>query len=141
MKNWWKRLRLFVYLPLADKLLVLQTMAVVAAVRIGLKLLSFQQFRKVYAILITTKKSVTTPDKSIDRKVWAIQKVSGTLSAVCLPQALALTYFLRKDKGVELIVGVQKKEAFEAHAWVEKSGKVLIGELPDSSFKQIWVWQ
>ena len=141
MTNWWKRLREFSHLSMADKLLISQTIAVMVLIRLGLKLLSFQQFRKLYGKLLAVTKSTTTSDTLIARRVWAIQKVSGTLSAVCLPQALVLTYFLRKDNGIELIVGVQKKQAFEAHAWVEKSGRILIGESPDNSFKPLWVWQ
>ncbi|GAB4048771.1 lasso peptide biosynthesis B2 protein [Spirosoma litoris] len=141
MKNWWKRLREFSNLTLTDKLLLIHTAMVLTLVRLGLKLLSFQQFRTLYGKLLAVKKSSSTSDKLIDQRVWAIQKVSGTLSAVCLPQALALAYFLRKDKGIELIVGVQKKHTFEAHAWVEKSGRILIGESPDNSFKPLWVWQ
>ncbi|MVM30649.1 lasso peptide biosynthesis B2 protein [Spirosoma sp. HMF4905] len=141
MKDWWKRFSEFSHLSLADKLLIGQTVAIMIVIRAGLKLLSFQQFRKLYGKLLTVRKSTTTSDKLIERQVWAIQKVSGTLAAVCLPQALALTYFLRKEKGIELVVGVQKKQAFEAHAWVEKSGRILIGESPDNSFKPLWVWQ
>lgn len=141
MKNWWKRFKEFARLSLADQWLIMQTFAVVVLIRIGLKLLSFQQFRTVFSKVTAAKKYSNTVDKLIKRRVWAIQKVSGTLSAVCLPQALALTYFLRKDNGVELIVGVQKKQAFEAHAWVEKNGTILIGQSPDSSFQPIWVWQ
>lgn len=141
MKNWWKRFREFSYLSLTDKLLIIHTAIILVLVRIGLKVLSFQQFRNLYGKLLSVNKSASTSDTSIDRQVWAIQKVSGTLAAVCLPQALTLAYFLRKDKGIELVVGVQKIHTFEAHAWVEKSGKILIGESPDNSFKPLWVWQ
>ncbi|GAB4008225.1 lasso peptide biosynthesis B2 protein [Spirosoma sp. KCTC 42546] len=141
MKNWWKRFNEFARLPIADQRLITQTFTVVVLIRIGLKFLSFQQFRTVYSKVTAAKKYNNTVDQLIERRVWAIQKVSGTLSAVCLPQALALTYFLRTEKDVELIVGVQKSHTFEAHAWVEKNGTILIGQSPDSSFQPIWVWQ
>ena len=141
MKNWWKRFNEFARLRIADQLLIAQTFIVVVLIRIGLKFLSFQQFRTVYSKVTAAKKYNNTVGQLIERRVWAIQKVSGTLSAVCLPQALALTYFLRTEKDVELIVGVQKSHTFEAHAWVEKKGTILIGQSPDSSFQPIWVWQ
>ncbi|WP_251979821.1 lasso peptide biosynthesis B2 protein [Salinibacter ruber] len=49
----------------------------------------------------------------------------------CLTQALVLQYLLlrRGDDAAELHIGVRKDEdtGLQAHAWVERSGQVLIG--------------
>lgn len=140
MKNWWKRFKQFVQLSSSDQLLLIRAFFVVSAIQLGLKLLSFQTFRQLYSKLTQADKSTETPRLLIDRNIRAIQKVSGPLSAFCLPQALALTYFLRKDKHIDLIVGVRKSHTFEAHAWVEKNGTVLIGDLPDLDFQPLWTW-
>ena len=141
MKNWWKRFKQFRRFNLSSQRLLIQTFILVCFIRLSLKLLSFQQFRKLYSRLTRSKERVDAPDELIVRRTWAIKKISSTLSATCLPQALALTYFLRKDKHIELIVGVRKSHTFEAHAWVERNGVILIGDLPGIDFQPLWIWQ
>ena len=51
--------------------------------------------------------------------------------ASCLPQALAVRYLLnRQGLDARLRFGVARAEegAFQAHAWVELDGKILIGK-------------
>ena len=55
------------------------------------------------------------------------------LIASCLTQALATRTLLNlKGQKSHLKIGVDKdkKENFEAHAWIEKEGKIIIGKLP-----------
>lgn len=141
MKNWWKRFSKFMALSLADQWLVLETGGALLVMKMGLKLLSFQQFKRVYSALVSSKKNKSCSAYYINRRVWAITKASSLLSVSCLPQALALTYFMRNDNEIDLMVGVRKSPTFEAHAWVEKNGKILIGELPDATFQPLWTWQ
>lgn len=70
--------------------------------------------------------------------VWAVQAIGRRLfrKSPCLPQALALWILLRRHGHAgQLRVGVAREGAdgFEAHAWVEHGGQVLIGgeESPD----------
>lgn len=64
--------------------------------------------------------------------VWAIERVGRYVvgKKPCLPQALALQWFLRR-KGIvtSLHIGVKKDDTkgIAAHAWLEKNGRVLIG--------------
>ena len=141
MRNWWRKFRQFTDLSLQDQLLVVQAGVLLLVIKAGLGLLSFQQFRRLYSRLTSGKKSRNTPVSLINRQIWAIKKVSGSLRATCLPQALVLAYVLRNEKHIDLIVGVRKSPTFEAHAWVEKSGRILIGELPDATFQPLWTWQ
>ena len=141
MKSWWKRFNMLMRLPWSDQRLLAEAFAVVAVMKFGLKMLPFGQFRGLYSTLNRVPKTKETSSHIIERRVWSIQKVSGSLSAVCLPQALALTCFLRRDRAVALIVGVRKNQAFEAHAWVEKNGATLIGQLPDADFQPLWIWR
>ncbi|UFH56887.1 lasso peptide biosynthesis B2 protein [Spirosoma sp. KNUC1025] len=120
MKNWLRRIEKFGSYSFGQKKDVLLAFWVVLLVRIGLKMLSFQRFRQVYTYFLQPASVVDVSDLLIGRYVWAIGRVSGSLSAVCLPQALALKYLLRRDRLAEIVIGVDKNNGFSAHAWVEK---------------------
>lgn len=141
MKKWLKRVGKFFSYSFAEQILVLKAFWVVLLIRLALKLLSFGQFRKLYASLLQPASVADISNVRISRYVWAIERVSGSLSAVCLPQALALKFFLRTDKQAEIVIGVDKKSGFSAHAWVEKNGRILIGDTPQISFQPLWKWQ
>jgi hypothetical protein len=66
------------------------------------------------------------------RAAWAAQAVGRRLlpERPCLTQALVLQYLLlrRGDESARLHIGVAKTDGeFQAHAWVRRNGKVLIG--------------
>ena len=64
--------------------------------------------------------------------VWAVKTAGRYLlgDRPCLPEAMAVQWFLRR-RGIEtnLNIGVKKDldEGFSAHAWVEQGGTVIIG--------------
>lgn len=65
---------------------------------------------------------------------WAITRAARFVPvASCLTQALSLQVMLgRRGLGSRLCIGVRKgkNKDFEAHAWVERDGRVLIGGEP-----------
>ncbi len=66
------------------------------------------------------------------RAAWAAHAVGRRFlpERPCLTQALVLQYLLlrRGDDDADLHIGVAKNEdGFQAHAWVERNGQVLIG--------------
>ena len=67
------------------------------------------------------------------RAAWAAHAVGRRFlpERPCLTQALVLKYLLlrRGDETAELHIGVTRTEAegLQAHAWVERDGRVLIG--------------
>ncbi len=65
----------------------------------------------------------------------AVQRASTMVpAATCLAQALATQSMLdRRGIAAEVRIGVARDEhrAFEAHAWVELGGRVLIGHVND----------
>jgi len=74
-------------------------------------------------------------ERSQRQVVWAVKLASRYVPhASCLPQALAAQILLR-GAGIEsqLRIGVQKDDGFRAHAWVERSGTVLIGGADESA--------
>ncbi|WP_420151472.1 lasso peptide biosynthesis B2 protein [Spirosoma sp.] len=141
MKNWIKRFGKFFSYSFAEQALVLKAFWLVLMIRLALKFFSFHQFRRLYASFLQPASATEVADARIRQYVWAIERVSGPLAAVCLPQALALKFFLRSDKRSEIVIGVDKKSGFSAHAWVEKNGKILIGDTPQMSFQPLWKWQ
>lgn len=66
---------------------------------------------------------------------WAVRTTARRVPrASCLTQSLALEALLvQAGHPANLRIGVARKTdgAFEAHAWVESEGRVLIGRLPD----------
>jgi hypothetical protein len=71
-------------------------------------------------------------ERVADRVVWAVSAVSARAGCwtTCLTQALATQALLaRRGVGSRLHVGVVRGAAgqVEAHAWVERDGRVLVG--------------
>lgn len=120
---------------------VLTAIVFILLIQSSLKLLSFQQFRKLYSWLLQTNNSPNPLTSHEAEKVRAVQMAGNLLKATCLPQALALKWFLRADTGTEIIVGVDKTMGFQAHAWVQKAGRILIGDQPTSHFQPLWTWK
>lgn len=146
MRKWVSRFSKFFVLSFSKQLLLAKAFSVVLLIRIALKLFSFPQFKKLYTAFSSSDINTSSTDAFIAQNVWAIQSVSHSLSARCLPQALALKYFLRHDKEAEVVIGVRKADAFEAHAWVTKDDAILLGALSDTQhqtmdFQPIWTWQ
>lgn len=67
--------------------------------------------------------------------LWAIRAAARVVPrATCLVQALGARVLLRR-RGLEseLHVGVARASTgdFEAHAWLERHGRIVLGDLPD----------
>lgn len=82
----------------------------------------------------------------IDQAVWAVDTAANLLpfELLCLPRALATKYLLRKLAALTLEIGIEinPNKAFEAHAWVERNGTIIIGHWPNTiSYKRLWVWE
>jgi len=82
----------------------------------------------------------------INEIVYAINTSATVLpfELLCLPRALAAKYLLRNVPSLSLEIGIEVNENkdFEAHAWVEKNGDVIIGDWSESVFYQrLWVWE
>ena len=116
---------------------------IIAIIKIGLKVLPYPTFKKLYDRGIQSDFQEEYPQTKLSKAAWAIKVVSARWpwNATCLPQALSFKYFFRKDPSLHLKIGVNKTNQgiFQAHAWVEKEGKVLIGETPET-FVPLWEW-
>jgi len=125
-------LRRFLRLPPAERFFLFRAVTLVAATRIALWLLPFRILRR---ISVKVDRACSAFQKrgefSRDRAIWAIQVASRYVPrASCLTQALA-TQALLGSSGIpaSVRIGVAKSTAgnFEAHAWLESDGEILMG--------------
>ncbi|WP_254562607.1 lasso peptide biosynthesis B2 protein [Dyadobacter diqingensis] len=115
-------------------------------VKTGLTVLPFQTFRKLFHWITDTKAMQEMSSVKIEETVKAVNMAANVLpfALLCLPRALATKYLLRKVPSLSLEIGIEinPHKAFEAHAWVEKEGKVIIGDWSGSvSYQRLWVWE
>jgi hypothetical protein len=127
-----RRLREFWRLPPSYRRLLITALLLIGIVRVGLWLLPFQALRRLLAH--TTREVAGTRgggQAPINRVAAAVTVASRYVpAATCLTQALATQVLLRRcGYAADLRIGVARSGAgeFQAHAWVECQGKIVIG--------------
>ncbi|WP_414564368.1 MULTISPECIES: lasso peptide biosynthesis B2 protein [unclassified Anabaena] len=135
MKRLYKLLRLTKNLPL-----LLRTFIIMTMIRLGLKLLAWRNLHKLVGKIVSASPNIPKPDEIVWRRVvWAVEIVSQYMipKPTCLARAL-VTHILLAQQGyrTDLRIGVAKtqQEKFEAHAWVEIQGQVIIGNSRNLSY-------
>jgi hypothetical protein len=141
-----RRVHKFLRLSLREKILLMEAVILVLAIRVGLTLLPFSTLQKILAKI--TKKDINRDRKerpSIDRLVWSVAAASRCVPKVtCLVQALAIQgLLLREGYPANLQIGVTKGDRGElqAHAWVESEGRILSGGSEIGLYKPLNVQQ
>jgi len=122
--------------PAAERRLVIRALWRVALVRLLLVVRPFSHVRERAATLARERPSRTyTPDA---RTVgWSVRSAARLVpGASCLTQALAAHIILEQcGHRSTLHVGVSRERGtFEAHAWVESGGAIIVGELERDDF-------
>ncbi len=121
----------FVQLPPKRQALLLRAWVVVAGYRLALTALPFRHVRHVAAVSGRRGTRVRAGPPAVDDLSWAVSAASRRVPrATCLTQALALqTLLARQSLASDLHIGVARDGdgRFEAHAWLEAEGRVLIG--------------
>jgi hypothetical protein len=82
-------------------------------------------------------------NRPVERIVWAARTAARwTPAATCLSSALALQQLLcAHGHQSELHIGVARTAGdFAAHAWVEREGRVLIGESELDTYVRLVSW-
>jgi len=129
----------FLKVPAGGKRLLIFCLALQMGIRLGLWLAPYskiQGFAEKWANKRIPRK--TSPDPTFEsRVVWAIMASSCLVPrCTCFVRALAAQILFRRE-GVqtELRVGIAKDSSgrLKGHAWLEKDGRVLIGETEDLS--------
>lgn len=128
------RLLKFVRLPAAEKILFIETLLLVPTVRIAIWVVPYRILQKGFVRTLSPKTDAGGADWRQIEKITNFVRLTSRFVpfASCLTQALAALYLLRvKGQDAELKIGVKKDEnaRFEAHAWLEKDGRIIIGKL------------
>lgn len=124
--------------PLADKVLLVKTTLWIASVWAALNLFRFQT---VQAFLVRMGKPAREipPDTNapdVQRIIWAVNVSSHYLlrERPCLTRALVARMLLSQvGYQTTLRIGVahSPSRALEAHAWLERNGEIVVGNLRD----------
>jgi hypothetical protein len=120
----------------ADRSLILESSSLLLFIGVGLRLLPFATLRRLldkYSSLVPRATGVEDT-----RVVWAVRAASRRMPfrMTCLVEALAAEAMLRQ-RGYEcnLRLGVCRpgspSKSLRAHAWVERKGMVVLGELEE----------
>jgi hypothetical protein len=124
------RIQQFGALPARKRRLLLRAVALVAAVRIALWTLPFRWVRSVVG-----RRRAVSPELGkhhVEHLAWAVQAAARRIpGASCLTQAISLQHLMAlAGHQAEVHIGVAKDAArgFEAHAWVEHRGAVVLGD-------------
>ena len=126
-----RRLRKFLYLSLGDKILFFKAIVLIGVFRISLLIFPLKIVQQIVdSVTPRLSKSKTIPQEKIS---WSVKTVGNYLlgSKSCLPLALATEVLLKQNGYPATInIGVYKGDEikFEAHAWVESEGKIIVGE-------------
>ena len=122
-------LRNYFRLPADERRLLRKSLWLLWAVRIGLWILPFHKLRKLIDVEVSLARDCEVADvRKITRSVTRMSRYVP--SATCLTQALAAQRLLHQaGQPADLRIGVARSNAgrFEAHAWVEAGGRVVIG--------------
>ena len=129
-----------------ERLAFLKAILCLLSIKTSLVILPFSTFRKLFHWFSKTEEVKDLSPKQIKEIVWAVDSAADHLpfELLCLPRALAAKYLLRKVPSLTLEIGIEinPSKSFEAHAWVEKNGSVIIGDWSGSvSYQRLWVWE
>ena len=126
-------LRKFLRLPTPDRRLLIKAALLLEAIKLALRILPFRVLRRLVVGAEKTAIGVRRVELATPEKVArAVETASRTIPGekTCLTQALAAQVLLtRRGHPALLHIGIVKNEEgeFQAHAWVECEGKVVIG--------------
>lgn len=111
----------------------------VALARGALWIMPLERVRR----LVAKHRAQGAPDESVERIVWAVSVASRYIpSATCLVQAVAAQTLLTQHGIVaQLHVGVALSDngQFQAHAWIEHEGRIVIGGVQSNQYRKLLV--
>jgi hypothetical protein len=140
MKNWWKSFKTFWRLSRLNRVDSLKIAIYLTVFWFTLKMIPFDTFIRLYKCLLRNHKSTNYNISRIQEITQIIKSVSKyhVFDSTCLTQALTAKLILRSDPDLVLTIGVSLANGFEAHAWIEKNGVYVIGDIPTLHFTPIW---
>ncbi len=133
----------FLRLPNSERRLIIDAAFAMALVRLALSTLPFRIVRRAVTKAARPRDPRALPARpSAERISWAVAASGSHLlgRGSCLAKALAAEVMLgRLGYPSQLKLGVAKTASgeFEAHAWLESEGKVLIGQFDFGSYMEL----
>jgi hypothetical protein len=125
MSNW----RKFRRLPAEEKAVFLAALALLPAVRVGLRTLGLRRVQSVLGSRVAPgpRTEADRVDYHARRTARLVNVASGFAGGTCLARSIVLACLLeRQGVPAQLRIGVRNAEnGFEAHAWVEAAGLSL----------------
>jgi hypothetical protein len=128
----------FFALPARDRRLILAAAGLLAGVRVGLWVAPLPRVQGALGRLGTAPRAPDGRRPPLERIGWAVavagRRVPGS---TCLVRALvAQGLFARHGYASQLRLGVARGpgRVFEAHAWLERDGQVLVGGPVDARY-------
>lgn len=122
----------------ADRRLLGRALATNIRARVALHFLSMDRLRRW-----ATGPAIEPGAGDVEQIVWACRATARRMPfATCLSSALALQHLLaRSGHGSELHIGVaDDAREFQAHAWLEREGRILIGEQDNDRYSRLTSW-
>jgi len=130
-------LRRFLRLPSLNQRLLIRALVLLALMRAGLWFLPFKVVLRLTRRVGQRPRAGEGGDLTVGAIVSAVRNASRFLpGATCLTQALVGRVLLAQTGHLSALrIGVRKDpvRGFEAHAWLEHRGKVILGKLEDLS--------
>lgn len=118
-------------MPITEKMLRGKTLLHIVAVRLALWVLPFRTVRNLAQRMAVRSRRPGSRKVGLDRLIYAVVTTSQYVpGATCLTQALAAQILVsRYGYATRLNIGVAKVAPgpFEAHAWLEYDGVVILG--------------
>jgi hypothetical protein len=134
------RIRRFLARSPAERRLLLATTGLVLLTKLLVVVLPLRRARSSLRTLARRdrrREGRRTRPPDVETLAWSVSVAGDYLPRVrCLSRAVALQTLLeRYDHDSTFVIGVREPGAdtFEAHAWVEADGTVVIGDRPDLS--------
>ena len=118
----------FLKLPSPEKILIFKALIYQWLVRIMLWVLPFSFIQRKVNKNINFTDNPTVP---LEKVIWAVNATSRYIPrSTCLTRALTSKILLdRYHYSTTIMIGVSKNEGeFEAHAWLEYEGEIVLGE-------------
>ena len=130
-----KRLLNLLFLPYKEKKMLGHSLSLIWMIRISLWLFPFKWLDKWLGVLSSNETDNKAVDWIVINNIVRSVKVCSRYvpKATCLTQAVATNTLLRQQgQCSQFKIGVAKnqEEKFEAHAWIEVNGKIIIGKMP-----------
>ena len=131
-----RRIARLMRLPPEDWRLLFRAIGLIWAIRLGLWLLPFRNLRSLVdrRMARALKPPAEAPEvtyRRIRRVTWAVSRLSRYVpKATCLTQALTTQLLLYREgypSRIQIGVGKGDNDKFQAHAWVEYEGWIVIG--------------